>query len=52
MKETHIPDQGEVIDRYGPANGRYTSPVIDGEPYNYDQRSLPFVGGSFKISSV
>lgn len=43
IKETHIPEQGEVVDRYGPANGRYTSPVIDGKPYNYDQRSLPFV---------
>ncbi|WP_419887688.1 glycohydrolase toxin TNT-related protein [Neobacillus niacini] len=43
VKETHIPDQGEVVDRYGPANGRYTSPVIDGKPYNYDQRSLPYV---------
>jgi hypothetical protein len=43
MKETHNPEQGEVIDRYGPANGRYTSPVIDGKPYNYDQRSLPYV---------
>ncbi len=34
---------GEVIDRYGPSNGRFTSPVIDGKPYAYDQRALPYV---------
>ncbi|NWQ42793.1 hypothetical protein MLOOGBEN_18990 [Bacillus sp. EB106-08-02-XG196] len=34
MKEIHNPEQGEVVDRYGPANGRYTSLVIDGKPYN------------------
>lgn len=29
IKEKFIPKIGEVIDRYGPANGRYTSPIID-----------------------
>ncbi|THE10570.1 DUF4237 domain-containing protein [Bacillus timonensis] len=43
IKEVHTPAPGEVIDRYGPPNGRYTSPVIDGKPFDYDQRSLPYV---------
>ncbi|WP_434297052.1 glycohydrolase toxin TNT-related protein [Clostridium sporogenes] len=33
----------EIIDRYGNANGRYTSPVINGESYAYTERSLPYV---------
>lgn len=32
-----------MIDRYGPPNGRYTSPVIDGKAFTYEQRALPFV---------
>ncbi|MBM7691679.1 putative ribonuclease toxin of YeeF-YezG toxin-antitoxin module [Peribacillus deserti] len=43
IKDEYTPESGEVIDRYGPPNGRYTSPVIDNKPFNYDQRSLPFV---------
>jgi hypothetical protein len=43
IREPYIPKIGEVIDRYGPSNGRFTSPVIDGKPFNYDQRSLPFI---------
>jgi hypothetical protein len=43
IKKPYSPNIGDVIDRYGPPNGRYTSPVIDGTPYNYDQRSLPYV---------
>lgn len=39
----YSPYKGEIIDRYGPTDGRYTSPVVDGNPYTYDQRSLPFV---------
>lgn len=43
IKEVHIPKIGDIIDRYGPPNGRYTSPVINGKPYKYEQRSLPYV---------
>ena len=48
IKDDYSPEAGEVIDRYGPSNGRYTSPVIDGTPYSYDQRSLPFVEDASK----
>lgn len=37
------PKIGEVIDRYGSDDGRFTSPVIDGKPYLYEQRSLPYL---------
>lgn len=43
IKEPYAPKVGEVIDRYGPPNGRYTSPVPESGPYSYDQRSLPYV---------
>ncbi|MDD9149860.1 TNT domain-containing protein [Sporolactobacillus sp. CQH2019] len=43
IKKPYIPKVGEVIDRYGPADGRFTSPVIDGKPYSYEQRSLPYL---------
>ena len=43
IKESFVPRIGEVIDRYGPANGRYTSPVIDGKAFEYTERSLPYV---------
>jgi hypothetical protein len=43
IKDVFVPKIGEVIDRYGNANGRYTSPVINGESYSYTQRSLPYV---------
>ncbi|WP_077319022.1 TNT domain-containing protein [Virgibacillus proomii] len=48
IKEAYIPKVGEIIDRYGANNGRYTSPVKDGIPYSYDQRSLPYVEDSSK----
>ena len=38
-----LPKKGTLIDRYGSPAGRYTSPIIDGKPYSYEQRSLPFV---------
>ena len=38
-----LPKKGTLIDRYGTPDGRYTSPIIDGKPYAYNQRSLPFV---------
>ena len=43
IKEVFTPKIGEVIDRYGAANGRYTSPVIDGKAFSYSERSLPYV---------
>ena len=43
IKNNYVPNQGEIIDRYGPENGRYTSPVVDGTPYSYIQRSLPYI---------
>lgn len=43
IKEKFIPKIGEVIDGYGPANGRYTSPIIDGKSFEYTERSLPYV---------
>ena len=42
IKESYIPKLGENVDGFGPPNGRYTSP-INGDPYTYEQRSLPFV---------
>ena len=38
IKETYFPKKGEIIDRYGPSDGTFTSPVIDGRPYSYDNR--------------
>jgi hypothetical protein len=43
IKEKYILKEGDVIDRYGPPNGRYTSPVIENKPFNYEQRSLPYI---------
>jgi hypothetical protein len=37
-----IPQPGEVFDRHGSGDGRFTSPVDNGTPYSYDQRSLPW----------
>ncbi|MFS0597859.1 TNT domain-containing protein [Peribacillus frigoritolerans] len=48
IKEEFIPKVGGIIDRYGPPNGRYTSPVMDGKPYEYVQRSLPYVEDATK----
>ena len=43
IKEQYTPSIGEIIDRNGPPNGRYTSPVVDGKPYSHDQRALPYL---------
>ena len=43
IKEVYVPKPAETLDRYGPANGRYTSPVPEGNPFTYDQRSLPYL---------
>ncbi|MGJ7922913.1 TNT domain-containing protein [Neobacillus sp. LXY-4] len=48
IKEEFQPKQGDIIDRYGPPNGRYTSPVMEGRPYDYVQRSLPYVEDATK----
>ncbi len=42
-KHKYMPQVGEFIDRYGPPNGRYTSPVINDKPYSYDMRALPYL---------
>ena len=44
--EDFSPHKGSLIDRYGSTDGRYTSPIVDGKPYTYEQRSLPFVEDS------
>lgn len=43
LKNEYVPKIGEVIDRYGAPNGRYTSPITNGNAYSYDQRALPFI---------
>ena len=43
IKEVYVPKKGEIIDRFGPSDGTFTSPVIDGKSYTYDMRSLPYV---------
>ena len=43
IKEVYVPKKGEIIDRFGPSDGTFTSPVIDGKSYPYDMRSLPYV---------
>ena len=48
IKNEHVPMPDEILDRYGPPNGRYTSPVLEGKPFNYDQRSLPYLEDSSK----
>ncbi|MET0735631.1 MAG: TNT domain-containing protein [Microbacterium sp.] len=43
IKEIVSPTAGAQFDRYGPPSGLYVSPVIDGVPFAYDARSLPYV---------
>ncbi len=43
IRTPHTPQPGDVLDRYGPPDGRYTSPIPEAGPYTYDQRSLPYV---------
>ena len=31
------------MDRYGSDSGRYTSPVLNGKPFLYDHRALPYL---------
>lgn len=39
----YAPPVGSVLDRYGPPDGRFTSPVPDEGPYPYDERGLPYL---------
>ena len=43
IKEQYVPEIGKTIDRHGPNNGRFTSPIRNNEPYSYAQRSLPYI---------
>lgn len=43
IRHPYTPHIGEVLDRYGRSDGRFTSPVMDDRTYSYDQRSLPYV---------
>ncbi|AOA00443.1 hypothetical protein BFC22_10095 [Carnobacterium divergens] len=43
IKESYVPSVGTKFDRYGAADGRFTSPLENGEKFLYDQRSLPYV---------
>ncbi|SBV99473.1 hypothetical protein KL86CLO1_11204 [uncultured Eubacteriales bacterium] len=43
IKDQYVPGIGETIDRHGPNNGRFTSPVRNNKPYSYAQRSLPYM---------
>ncbi|MDB1953174.1 MULTISPECIES: glycohydrolase toxin TNT-related protein [Clostridium] len=43
IKVTYFSKKGEIIDRYGPSDGIFISPVIYGKPYSYDNRSLPYI---------
>lgn len=43
IREAFIPQVGEIIDRYGAPNGRYTSPIVNDKSYEYTKRSLPYV---------
>ncbi|WP_339099670.1 glycohydrolase toxin TNT-related protein [Candidatus Enterococcus lemimoniae] len=43
IKNGHTPEIGTQFDRYGSADGRFTSPLENGKVYDYDQRSLPFI---------
>ena len=43
IKESYVPSVGTKFDRYGAADGRFTSPLENGEKFLYDQRSLPML---------
>jgi hypothetical protein len=43
IKEQYVPSIGETIDRHGPNNGRFTSPIRNNRPYSYTQSSLPYI---------
>ncbi|GAA1875961.1 glycohydrolase toxin TNT-related protein [Myceligenerans crystallogenes] len=38
-----LPEKGEIFDRYGTPDGRFVSPVRNGEAFDYDERSLPYI---------
>ena len=41
--EDFAPKKGSLIDRYGSENGNYVSPMLDGKPFTYEQRALPYI---------
>jgi hypothetical protein len=43
IKDAYFHKNGEIIHRYGPSDGTFTLPVIDGKPYSYDNGSLPYI---------
>ena len=43
VRTEYFPQVGDIVDRYGFAEGRYTSPMIDGKSVDYDLRALPFI---------
>lgn len=43
IRKTYVPQIGEILDRFGSPKGRFVSPVVDGKPYTYDQRALPYL---------
>jgi len=42
-RSPYDPPVGSVLDRYGPPDGRFTSPVPDDGPYSYGDRGLPYL---------
>lgn len=45
-RHVYTPELDETVDRYGSSNGRFVSPVYNGKPFPYDQRSLPYIEDS------
>ena len=42
IKVPHDPQPGDLIDRYGNDTGADFSSVVDGKPFSYEKRSLPY----------
>ncbi len=38
-----VPPIGQVLDRYGPESGSFTSPVLEDGPFPYEERALPYL---------
>jgi len=43
ISEMSIPEIGQIFDRYGSEDGYYLSPVMNGQSYSYEQRSMPYL---------
>jgi hypothetical protein len=48
IKNPYMPQVDDILDRYGTPDGTYASPVTDGNPYSYNERSLPYVEDASK----